>query len=76
MFSFLKRRLFAITIIVNAPTFQALGGVGSAQGAGGGGRIALQYMDTTWWFGNLWTYGGSGTNGPGGSGTLYMQAGR
>ena len=55
--------------------FQALGGAGTHQygGAGGGGRIAVEWETPTWWFGQFRAYGGSGTSDQhGGPGTVYI----
>lgn len=53
---------------------QAIGGAGAVEtGAGGGGRIAIYYKSTTFWFGSLSTKGGYSSNGIGGAGTIYMK---
>ena len=54
---------------------QVLGGSSSHQygGAGGGGRIGVEWETHTWWFGNFQAFGGSGISSQhGGSGTVYI----
>ena len=55
-------------------SIRVAGGNGGAHtGSGGGGRIAVRYMTTEFWFGDLDARGGSGSKGPGGAGTIYLK---
>ncbi|KAL4226615.1 hypothetical protein ACF0H5_014598 [Mactra antiquata] len=54
--------------------FEVSGGDGtSTYGAGGGGRLAIYYGTTEYWFGTLNAMGGASTAGIGGAGTVYLK---
>lgn len=55
-------------------SIQVAGGNGGTDtGSGGGGRVAVYYKTTEHWFGTFNANGGSGSDGIGGAGTVYLK---